>query len=91
MPGDPGDGCPCGCLRCAADRHRPHLRTGQAQPLIALVLTARPRNRAQLGRDRLNLVLLHTPERAHPGDRPALHRAILDAFADLEKPLPLGA
>ncbi|MFJ8509630.1 aldo/keto reductase [Streptomyces avermitilis] len=32
------------------------------------------RNREQLGRERLDLVLLHNPERAHPGDRLALHR-----------------
>ncbi|MFE2609925.1 aldo/keto reductase [Streptomyces mirabilis] len=43
------------------------------------------RNRAQLGRERLDLVLLHNPERAHPGDRPALHRAIREAFAVLEE------
>ncbi|MEU0822394.1 hypothetical protein [Streptomyces mirabilis] len=43
------------------------------------------RNRTQLGRDRLELTLLHNPERTHPGDRPALHRAMRDAFAVLEK------
>ncbi|MEU0229209.1 hypothetical protein ABZ177_33345, partial [Streptomyces sp. NPDC006284] len=32
------------------------------------------RNREQLGRDRLDLVLLRNPERAHPGDRPAARR-----------------
>ncbi len=58
----------------------PNCATGQAQPLIALVLTPHPHNREQLGRDRLDLVLLHNPERAHPGDRPALHRAILDVL-----------
>ncbi|MFE4821934.1 aldo/keto reductase [Streptomyces sp. NPDC056704] len=42
------------------------------------------RNRAQLGRDRLDLPLLHNPERTHPGDRPALHCAIRDAFEVLE-------
>jgi aryl-alcohol dehydrogenase-like predicted oxidoreductase len=42
------------------------------------------RNRAQLGRDRLDLFLLHNPERAHPGDRPALHCAIRAAFEVLE-------
>ncbi|WP_328983099.1 aldo/keto reductase [Streptomyces mirabilis] len=42
------------------------------------------RNRAQLGRDRLDLTLLHNPERTHPGDRPALHCAIRDAFEVLE-------
>ncbi|MFJ9668788.1 aldo/keto reductase [Streptomyces sp. NPDC101219] len=48
------------------------------------------RNREQLGRDRLDLVLLHNPERAHPGDRPALHRAIRDAFAVLEEAVAAG-
>ncbi|MFE8950526.1 aldo/keto reductase [Streptomyces sp. NPDC007856] len=48
------------------------------------------RNREQLGRDRLDLVLLHNPERAHPGDRPALHRAIRDAFAVLEEAVTSG-
>jgi aryl-alcohol dehydrogenase-like predicted oxidoreductase len=42
------------------------------------------RNRAQLGRDRLDLTLLHNPERTHRGDRPALHCAIRDAFEVLE-------
>ncbi|MEU2732540.1 aldo/keto reductase [Streptomyces griseoviridis] len=48
------------------------------------------RNRAQLGRDRLDLVLLHNPERAHPGDRPALHRAMRDAFVVLEAEAAAG-
>ncbi|MFE3328836.1 aldo/keto reductase [Streptomyces sp. NPDC059176] len=48
------------------------------------------RNREQLGRERLDLVLLHNPERAHPGDRPALHRAIRDAFAVLEEAVAAG-
>ncbi|MER6093398.1 aldo/keto reductase [Streptomyces bluensis] len=48
------------------------------------------RNRKQLGRDRLDLVLLHNPERAHPGDRPALHREIRDAFAVLEEAVAAG-
>ncbi|AKZ53303.1 putative oxidoreductase [Streptomyces ambofaciens ATCC 23877] len=48
------------------------------------------RNREQLRRDRLDLVLLHNPERAHPGDRPALHRAIRDAFAVLEEAVAFG-
>ncbi|WP_333737354.1 aldo/keto reductase [Streptomyces sp. IBSBF 2806] len=48
------------------------------------------RNREQLGRDRLDLVLLHNPERAHPGDRPALHRAIRNAFAVLEEAVAAG-
>ncbi|MGW7673800.1 aldo/keto reductase [Streptomyces sp. NPDC054775] len=43
------------------------------------------RNRAQLGRDRLDLVLVHNPERAQPGDGPALHRAIREAFVVLEE------
>ncbi|MEW2051395.1 aldo/keto reductase [Streptomyces sp. NPDC005476] len=43
------------------------------------------RSREQLGRERLDLVLLHTPEPAHPGDRPALHRAMLEAFVVLEE------
>ncbi|MEU2552324.1 hypothetical protein ACF1GY_15760 [Streptomyces sp. NPDC014684] len=34
--------------------------------------------------------MLHTPERAHPGNRPALHRGILDAFADLEEAVAAG-
>ncbi|MER6633455.1 aldo/keto reductase [Streptomyces sp. NPDC000987] len=109
----------------------PNYATGQAQPLLAPVLAARPhvriatktgfftaatgadamndgvlnpdqavaghslapeyvrwqirRNRAQLGRERLDLVLLHNLERAHPGDRPALHRAIREAFVVLEE------
>ncbi|MFD9097859.1 aldo/keto reductase [Streptomyces collinus] len=48
------------------------------------------RNREQLGRDRLDLVLLHNPERAHPGDRPALHRAIRDAYTVLEEAVAAG-
>ncbi|MFJ2736076.1 aldo/keto reductase [Streptomyces sp. NPDC087317] len=48
------------------------------------------RNREQLGRDRLDLVLLHNPERAHPGDRPALHSAIRDAFTVLEEEVAAG-
>jgi aryl-alcohol dehydrogenase-like predicted oxidoreductase len=43
------------------------------------------RNREQLGRERLDLVLLHNPERAHPSERPALHRAMRDAFVVLEE------
>ncbi|MGY1503599.1 aldo/keto reductase [Streptomyces sp. QTS52] len=35
-------------------------------------------------------MLLHNPERAHPGDRPALHRAIRDAFAVLEEAVAAG-
>jgi aryl-alcohol dehydrogenase-like predicted oxidoreductase len=48
------------------------------------------RNREQLGRGRLDLVLLHNPERAHSGDRSALHRAIRDAFAVLEEEVTAG-
>ncbi|MGF0177196.1 aldo/keto reductase [Streptomyces sp. Marseille-Q5077] len=48
------------------------------------------RNREQLGRDRLDLVLLHNLERAHPGDRPALHRAMRDAFVVLEEKVAAG-
>ncbi|AIS02551.1 aldo/keto reductase [Streptomyces glaucescens] len=48
------------------------------------------RNREQLGRERLDLVLLHNPERAHPGNRPALHRAIRDAFEVLEEEAAAG-
>lgn len=48
------------------------------------------RNREQLGQQRLDLVLLHNPERAHPGDRSALHHAIRDAFAVLEEAAAAG-
>ncbi|MEW2400313.1 aldo/keto reductase [Streptomyces sp. NPDC046862] len=48
------------------------------------------RNREQLGRDRLDLLLLHNPERAHSGDRPALHRAIREAFVVLEEAVTAG-
>ncbi|MFJ6000508.1 aldo/keto reductase [Streptomyces sp. NPDC092370] len=48
------------------------------------------RNREQLGRERLDLVLLHNPERAHPSDRPALHRAMRDAFVVLEEAVAAG-
>ncbi|MFJ6661646.1 aldo/keto reductase [Streptomyces sp. NPDC091377] len=48
------------------------------------------RNRAQLGRDQLDLVLLHNPERAHPGDRAALHVAMRDAFVVLEAEAAAG-
>ncbi|MGI5397044.1 hypothetical protein [Streptomyces sp. CA-251251] len=34
--------------------------------------------------------MLHNPERAHPGDRPALHRAIRDAFAVLDEAVASG-
>ncbi|WP_324790437.1 aldo/keto reductase [Streptomyces sp. H51] len=48
------------------------------------------RNREQLGRDRLGLVLLHSPECARSGDRPVLHHAIRDAFAVLEEAAAAG-
>jgi aryl-alcohol dehydrogenase-like predicted oxidoreductase len=48
------------------------------------------RNREQLGRRRLELVLLHNPERAHPGNRPVLHQAIRDGFAVLEEEAAAG-
>ncbi|MFI8169838.1 aldo/keto reductase [Streptomyces sp. NPDC085931] len=48
------------------------------------------RNREQLGRERLDLVLLHNPERAHPGDRLALHPAMRDAFVILEEEVAAG-
>ncbi|MER5667567.1 aldo/keto reductase [Streptomyces mirabilis] len=48
------------------------------------------RNREQLGREWLDLVLLHNPERAHPGDHPALHRAMRDAFVVLEEAVAAG-
>ncbi|WP_234335438.1 MULTISPECIES: aldo/keto reductase [Streptomyces] len=48
------------------------------------------RSREQLGRERLDLVLLHSPERAHPGDRLALHQAMRDAFMVLEEEVAVG-
>ncbi|WP_280641150.1 aldo/keto reductase [Streptomyces afghaniensis] len=48
------------------------------------------RNREQLGRERLDLVLLHNPEHAHAGERPALRRAMRDAFVDLEEAVAAG-
>ncbi|MEU9471313.1 aldo/keto reductase [Streptomyces avermitilis] len=48
------------------------------------------RNRNQLGRERLDLVLLHNPERAHPGDRLTLHRAMREAFVVLEEAVAAG-
>ncbi|MFD7769213.1 aldo/keto reductase [Streptomyces sp. NPDC059787] len=44
----------------------------------------------ELGCDRLDLVLLHNPGHAHPGDRSVLHRAIRDAFAVLEEAVTAG-
>jgi aryl-alcohol dehydrogenase-like predicted oxidoreductase len=48
------------------------------------------RNREQLGRERLDLVLLHNPERAHPSERLALHHAMRDAFVVLEEAAAAG-
>ncbi|MGW1068329.1 aldo/keto reductase [Streptomyces aureus] len=48
------------------------------------------RNREQLGWERLDLVLLHNPERVHPGDRPALLRAMGKAFVVLEEAVAAG-
>ncbi|MFE9677166.1 aldo/keto reductase [Streptomyces sp. NPDC006259] len=48
------------------------------------------RNREQLGRERLDLVLLHNPERTYPGDRPALDRAMREAFVVLEEAVAAG-
>ncbi|MFJ8732285.1 aldo/keto reductase [Streptomyces bauhiniae] len=48
------------------------------------------RNRAELGRERLDMVLLHNPEGVHPGDRGALHRALRTAFAVLEEEVAAG-
>ena len=65
--------------------HRgPGRRRAQPRPAVR-ALADSAATAAQLGRERLDLVLLHNPERAHPGDRPALHRAIRDAFAVLEE------
>ncbi|MFI2206996.1 aldo/keto reductase [Streptomyces sp. NPDC020192] len=63
---------------------------GRAQPHPgSRALADRPQP-TQLGRDRLDLVLWHNPERAHPGGRAALHRAIRDAFAILEEAVAAG-
>ncbi|QDN84416.1 aldo/keto reductase [Streptomyces sp. RLB3-6] len=48
------------------------------------------RNCLELRRDRLDVVLLHNPERAHPGDRSALYRSIRDAFTVLEEEVAAG-
>ncbi|MFH8699002.1 aldo/keto reductase [Streptomyces chartreusis] len=48
------------------------------------------RNRQELRREWLDLVLLHNPERAHPGDRSELYRAIRDAFTVLEEEVAAG-
>ncbi|GGZ38026.1 hypothetical protein GCM10010365_68510 [Streptomyces poonensis] len=47
-------------------------------------------DRQQFGRERLDLVLLRNPERAHPGDRTALHHAIRDVFAVAEEAAAAG-
>ncbi|MEV6408405.1 MULTISPECIES: aldo-keto reductase family protein [Streptomyces] len=50
--------------------------------------------RWQTGRNRerldLVLVLAHNPERDHPRDRPALHRAVREAFVVLEEAVAAG-
>ncbi|MGI5423147.1 aldo/keto reductase [Streptomyces sp. CA-179760] len=48
------------------------------------------RNREQLRREKLDLVLLHNPERAHTRDRPAQHRALREAFVVLEEEVAAG-
>ncbi|MDG5808733.1 hypothetical protein P9869_40110 [Streptomyces ossamyceticus] len=48
------------------------------------------RNREQLGRERVDPVLVHDPERAHTGDRLALHRAMRDACVVLEESVAAG-
>ncbi|MCX4411609.1 aldo/keto reductase [Streptomyces sp. NBC_01764] len=48
------------------------------------------RNCLELRRERLDVVLLHNPERAHPGDRSALYRTIRDAFTVLEEEVAAG-
>ncbi|MFC9131834.1 aldo/keto reductase [Streptomyces sp. NPDC057099] len=81
-------------------RIRPKLRTSVgSSPLLQLaghslapeyVRWQTGRNRAELGREKLDLVLLHNPESAHPGDRAALHRAIREAFVVLEEEVAAG-
>ncbi|MFH9826472.1 hypothetical protein [Streptomyces bobili] len=41
-------------------------------------------------RERLDLVLPHNLERAHPRDRPALHRVVREAFVVLEEAVAAG-
>ncbi|MEU4655033.1 aldo/keto reductase [Streptomyces sp. NPDC023723] len=48
------------------------------------------RNLAELARDRLDLVLLHNPERTHHGDRAGLYRTVRRAFAVLEQEVAAG-
>ncbi|MGW3189007.1 hypothetical protein ACWDBT_14185 [Streptomyces ardesiacus] len=71
MPGDPGSAARAVASGAQWIDTVPNCATSQTQPHIALVLTARPHNCEQLGRDRLDLVQLHNPERAYPGNRPA--------------------
>ncbi|MFK0158142.1 hypothetical protein ACIQVK_39505 [Streptomyces sp. NPDC090493] len=62
----------------------------RAQPHAGLRAPADRPTRAQFGRKRLDLVLLHNPERFQRGDRPGLHRAIRDACAVLEEETAAG-
>ncbi|MFJ7146727.1 aldo/keto reductase [Streptomyces sp. NPDC100445] len=63
---------------------------GRTQPRPALrALAAAPQPRAARARA-AGLVLLHNPERAHPGDRLALHRAMREAFLVLEEAMAAG-
>lgn len=48
------------------------------------------RNRLELRRSRLDLVLLHNPERAYRGDRAALYRTLREAFTVLEEEAVAG-
>jgi aryl-alcohol dehydrogenase-like predicted oxidoreductase len=48
------------------------------------------RNRMELRREHLDVVLLHNPERAHQGERSSLYRAIRDAFVVLEEEAAAG-
>ncbi|MFK0282761.1 hypothetical protein ACIQVL_20195 [Streptomyces sp. NPDC090499] len=62
----------------------------RAQPHAGLRAPADRPTRAQFGRKRLDLVLLHNPERFQRGDRPGLHRAIRDACVVLEEETAAG-
>ncbi|MFI0914208.1 aldo/keto reductase [Streptomyces abikoensis] len=48
------------------------------------------RSRAELGRDRLDALLLHNPERVGHRDRAALHAVLRDAFTALEEEVAAG-
>ncbi|MFV8131923.1 aldo/keto reductase [Streptomyces syringium] len=48
------------------------------------------RNRAELGRSRLDTLLLHNPERTHHRDRAGLHSTLRKAFAALEEEAAAG-